>query len=171
MTPNNQLQNQLQELNPPVPPQAAVLADTLAADPVPLHVRQQRVRNGSNRKRDLAAVLMAEEIEAQARKRAEEVALRAAGINPDPCRDLRFWVQARRLLRRSLQQSTYRLWIKPLRPAGSLGDCLYLSAPDDLRAWIERRYSALIVEALRESSPFTRVTFAAPEFASAGGEG
>lgn len=156
------------EETPLFPPQAAALADTLALDPVPLHVRQQRVANGSKRKRDLAALQMAEELAALERRCEEEAALRAAGISPDPCRDLRTWVQARRRLRRALRStpSTYRLWIKPLRPAGSAEDCLYLTAPETIRAWTERRYSSLICEALRDCSPFTRISFAA-----GGGEG
>ena len=143
-----------------------MLADTLSLDPVPLHVRQQRVRNGSKRKRDLAAVAMAEEVEALEKRLAKEAALRAAGIAPDPCRDLRIWVRARRRLRRSLDFSTYYLWIKPLRPAGSVDDCLYLAAPDDIRAWTERRYSSLIVKAL-EGTGFASVSFAS----LVGGEG
>jgi DnaA N-terminal domain len=155
--------------NPPVPPQAAVLADTLSLDPVPLHVRQQRVRNGSKRKRDLEAVRMAEELELLQRLQAEQDALRASGVEPDPCRELRAWVRARRRLRRSLTPSTYALWIKPLRPAGSLDDLLFLTAPDGIRTWTERRYSSLIAEAL-EGTDFARVTFAeAPVVA--GGEG
>lgn len=168
MTANNYLQFQLQGNNPPVPPQAAVLADTLAADPVPLHVRQQRVRNGSKRKRDLAAVAMADELEALEKCLAEEAALRVAGIEVDPRRNLRCWVEARRRIRSSVPESTYRLWIKPLRPAGSVGDCLYLTAPDDIRAWAERRYSSLIAEALRDCSSFTQVSFAAPGLTAVG---
>lgn len=152
---------QLQKLTPPVPPQAAVLADTLALDPVPLHVRQQRVANGSKRKRDLAAVQMADELEALAKRQAEEAALRAAGWEPDPCRHLRAWVRARRRLRKRLPPSTYQLWIKPLRPTGSLGECLFLTAPDGIRAWTERRYSSLIAEAV-EGFGFTEVSFALP---------
>jgi DnaA N-terminal domain len=155
--------------NPPVPPQAVVLADTLSLDPIPLHVRQQRVRNGSKRKRDLAAVHMADELALLERMQTEQAALRAAGVEPDPCRELRAWVRARRRLRRSLAFSTYALWIKPLRPAGSLDDLLFLAAPEGIRAWTERRYSALIAEAL-EGTGFSQVTFAeAPVVA--GGEG
>lgn len=150
--------------NPPVPPQAVALM----ADPVPLEVRRLRVRNGSKRKRDLAAVRMADELELLERRRAEEAELRASGVEPDPCRELRAWVHARRRIRRSVPGSTYRLWIKPLRPTGSLGDTLFLSAPDDIRAWSERRYSSLIAETL-EGTPFSRVSFAAAPIA--GGEG
>lgn len=151
--------------NPPVPPQAVALM----ADPVPLEVRRLRVQKGSKRKRDLAAVQMADELELLERKHAEEAELRARGVEPDRCRELRAWVRARQHLRRALASSpsAYALWIKPLRPAGSLGDLLFLTAPDGIRAWTERRYSALIREALK-GTDFTEITFAAAPVVSGG---
>ena len=167
--PRSSLDKSREEKNYPpfAPPPQAV---ALQMDPVPLDVRRLRAEHGSRRQRDLAAVAMAEEIEVLERRLTEEAALRAAGSSPDPCRDLRLWIRARRRLRHSLPPATYRLWIKPLRPAGSVGDCLYLTAPDDIRAWTERRYSSLIAEAL-SGSPFTHVSFAEPGIAAVGGEG
>lgn len=157
---NNHLQFQLQEKNPPVPPQAVALM----ADPVPLEVRRLRVQNGSKRKRDLAAVQMADELEAMEKRREQETALRAAGVAPDPGRAVRAWVTARQRIRHSVTRSTYELWIRPVRPTGELGETLFLSAPEGIRAWTERRYFTLIREAL-EGTGFTDVTFAS------GGEG
>ncbi|HET8813843.1 MAG TPA: chromosomal replication initiator protein DnaA [Solirubrobacterales bacterium] len=73
------------------------------------------------------------------------------------------WRTTRERLRASVPSSTYSLWLEPLEPAGSEGDTLYLSAPEGIRAWTERRYSSLICEALRESdSTLSRVSFAVP---------
>ena len=55
-------------------------------------------------------------------------------------------VQAR--LRAAVPESTYKLWLEPLRPVGVQGATLLLTAPDGVRSWVERRYSVLIREAL-----------------------
>jgi chromosomal replication initiator protein len=73
------------------------------------------------------------------------------------------WRQVRKRLQSSVPESTYRLWLEPLEAAGAEGDTLFLSAPEGIRAWSERRYSSLIAEALGEcGAPFSRVSFAAP---------
>jgi chromosomal replication initiator protein len=59
-------------------------------------------------------------------------------------------------------ESTYRLWLEPLRAVGADDDAIYLTAPEGIRAWAERRYSALIAEALADSgTPLRRVVFTA----------
>lgn len=58
------------------------------------------------------------------------------------------WRQVRERLRASLPPSTFQLWIEPLEVSGSRAGVLYLSAPDNVRAWSERRYAGLIREAL-----------------------
>ena len=35
-----------------------------------------------------------------------------------------------------------RLWLEPLRAVGADTETLYLAAPEGIRAWAERRYSA-----------------------------
>lgn len=152
MTVDNHLQFQLQELNPPVPPQADVLAQTLALDPVPLAVREQRVANGSKRKRDIAAVQMAEELEALERLAEASTAVGDA------------WTLAADRLRDALPSSTFALWLEPLAPLAADGDVLILAVPSSAKRWVERRYSHLICEAL-EGSGFSSVRFVA------GGEG
>ncbi|HVY96526.1 MAG TPA: chromosomal replication initiator protein DnaA [Solirubrobacterales bacterium] len=67
-------------------------------------------------------------------------------------------------LRGAVPESTFRLWLEPLKPAGAVGDTLYLSAPDKVRAWVERRYAGLIGEALeRVGGPLSQVAFAGGE--------
>jgi hypothetical protein len=65
-------------------------------------------------------------------------------------------------LRASVPESTYRLWIEPLQPVGARGDTVVLAAPEEIRAWAERRYASLIGEALADCGrEWTRVSFAA----------
>jgi chromosomal replication initiator protein len=74
------------------------------------------------------------------------------------------WETARHRLRSSVPESTYRLWLEPLRLVGARGDTLYLSAPDGISAWVQRRYAPLIAEALSAAgSEFANVAFASPD--------
>ncbi len=71
------------------------------------------------------------------------------------------WRATQDRLRASVPESTFRLWLEPLTAAGADGDTLYLTAPEGIRAWAERRYASLISEALADSgSPLRRVSFA-----------
>ena len=58
------------------------------------------------------------------------------------------WEDVRTRLRSSVPESTYKLWLAPLRPAGLGGDVLQVSAPEGIRAWVERRYGGLILAAV-----------------------
>ncbi len=70
------------------------------------------------------------------------------------------WRATQDRLRTSVPESTFRLWLEPLQAIGSDADTLYLTAPEGIRAWAERRYSALIGEALADSgTPLRRVAF------------
>jgi chromosomal replication initiator protein len=72
------------------------------------------------------------------------------------------WKATKERLRGSVPEPTYRLWLEPLEPVGCAGDTLYLTAPEGIRAWAERRYTALIAEALTEVAPQLRqVSFSA----------
>jgi chromosomal replication initiator protein len=71
------------------------------------------------------------------------------------------WQAIQERLKASVPESTYRLWLEPLEPAGAEGDTLFLTAPEGIRAWTERRYSSLIAEALAElDSPLREASFA-----------
>lgn len=77
------------------------------------------------------------------------------------------WRDALERLRASLPASTFQLWLEPLEPVGAQGGVLYLTAPDGIRAWTERRYSGLIREALASGgSGLSAVAFSAPEAGS-----
>jgi chromosomal replication initiator protein len=82
------------------------------------------------------------------------------------------WQAVQGRLRDSVPESTYRLWLEPLEAAGVDGETLFLTAPEGIRAWAERRYSDLIAEALAAiDSPLCRVSFAAPSAVAAGAGG
>jgi chromosomal replication initiator protein len=69
-------------------------------------------------------------------------------------------VQARLLA--SVPPSTFQLWLEPLRVVGAKAGTLYLSAPEGIRAWTERRYAGLIREALAGTgSPLNEVSLMA----------
>jgi chromosomal replication initiator protein len=73
------------------------------------------------------------------------------------------WRATQERLRASVPESTYKLWLEPLEPVGVDSDTLYLKAPEGIRAWAERRYSALIAAAVAETgTKLQRVSFAAP---------
>jgi chromosomal replication initiator protein len=58
------------------------------------------------------------------------------------------WQDVRARLRASVPPSTFQLWLEPLTVVGAQAGVLYLSAPEGIRAWTERRYSGLLREAL-----------------------
>jgi chromosomal replication initiator protein len=66
------------------------------------------------------------------------------------------WQATQERLRASVPESTYRLWLEPLRALGADSETLYLTAPEGIRAWAERRYSALIAEVLTDSGSSLR---------------
>jgi len=71
------------------------------------------------------------------------------------------WRATRERLRRSLPDSTYRIWLEPLEAVAASGQTLFLTAPEGIRTWTERRYSRLIVEALKAAgAPYEEVSFA-----------
>ncbi len=58
-----------------------------------------------------------------------------------------------------MPDSTFRLWLEPLRVAAARGSILYLSAPRQVRAWVERRYAELLTEAVTDQGTFNEVRF------------
>ena len=73
------------------------------------------------------------------------------------------WRGTQKRLAESVPESTYRLWLEPLEPVGADSETIYLKAPEGIRAWAERRYTALIAAALSEmGTDLQRVSFATP---------
>jgi chromosomal replication initiator protein len=70
------------------------------------------------------------------------------------------WGDVQRRLRRAVPDSTFKIWLEPLRPVGAQGRTLYLSAPEGIRTWVERRYAPLLGEALAgTTSELTEIAF------------
>ena len=89
-----------------------------------------------------------------------------AGLAPDdsPQHELAaLWRVTQERLKACVPESTYRLWLEPLEAVGVEGPVLFVTGPESVSAWSEKRYSSLIEEALRDSSPeLERVSFAVP---------
>jgi chromosomal replication initiator protein len=82
------------------------------------------------------------------------------------------WQATRERLKSSVPESTYLLWLEPLQAVGVEDDALFLTGPESVRAWSERRYSSLIAEALRDAGTgLERVSFAEPRETGACGTG
>jgi len=63
------------------------------------------------------------------------------------------WKRVRDELESSVPASTFRLWIEPLRTVSARGSTLYLTGPETVRTWVERRYMHRLLEALRHHAP------------------
>ena len=52
------------------------------------------------------------------------------------------------------------MWLAPLKPVSRRADTLFLTAPDSVRIWVERRYGGLILQTLRcADSTLSRISF------------
>jgi chromosomal replication initiator protein len=72
-------------------------------------------------------------------------------------------------LEASLPGSTFQLWFDPLRAVSAQGSTLFLSAPAAVRAWVERRYAARLLEILARHAPeLTEISFVEPGAPQAG---
>ncbi len=78
------------------------------------------------------------------------------------------WRSIREDLRASLPDSTFRLWLEPLRIAAARGSTLYLTGPPKVRSWAERRYAELLRRTVAAHAPYSELRFVE---GSAGREG
>jgi chromosomal replication initiator protein len=60
------------------------------------------------------------------------------------------WDEVRERLRAAVPDSTFTIWLDPLEAIAAEGTTLYLTAPDGIRTWVERRYSPLLRQTLAE---------------------
>jgi len=78
------------------------------------------------------------------------------------------WQRIDSEMRRAVTDSTYAIWLAPLRPVQLSGDRLVVSAPDELRTWITDRYGPLLERIARHVlAPTASVEIAAPGAAHA----
>jgi chromosomal replication initiator protein len=83
----------------------------------------------------------------------------SAGQNLAP-----LWEDIQQRLRAAVPESTFKIWLEPLRPVGVQGSTLYLTGPEGIRTWVERRYAPLLREALGGSgSGLSEIAFAGDE--------
>ncbi|MBB4661047.1 chromosomal replication initiator protein DnaA [Conexibacter arvalis] len=54
------------------------------------------------------------------------------------------WSQIQAELRRSVTDSTYHLWLAPLRARALHGQALLIGAPDEIRTWVADRFSRVL---------------------------
>jgi chromosomal replication initiator protein len=59
------------------------------------------------------------------------------------------WDSMRDALRAEVTDFLFHVWIEPLRPAGRVGDTIFLAAPDHVRGWVRERYGDLLRSAAR----------------------
>jgi chromosomal replication initiator protein len=79
------------------------------------------------------------------------------------------WRDVQRRLRAAVPESTFKLWLEPLRPLGAQVPTLFIAAPDGIRPWVERRYASLIRDALDAAQTELRdVSFSAAPQSSPG---
>lgn len=128
--------------------------------------RRERVRNGSRRRRDLAAVggrsreRWERDAEASAIRSAEEARKRTERERSllaelrETAEANSAWKAARADLASHLPESTFGLWLAPLECRGEAKGALYVVAPEDIFAWAERRYGRLIGDAVRAVSEY-----------------
>ena len=82
------------------------------------------------------------------------------------------WRRVRDELKASLPESTYSLWLEPLRVVAVQGGTLLLSAPASVRTWVERRYAGELEAALRRhGDAITSVAFVGQANERAGDHG
>jgi len=73
------------------------------------------------------------------------------------------WGSVRAELRDSLPAAAAEHWLEPLRAVAVRGSSLYLSGPDRVRGWFERRYGEMANAALRsQGSGLSEIVFADP---------
>ena len=66
-------------------------------------------------------------------------------------------------------ESTFRLWLEPVRAVSAQGSTLFLTAPPAIRTWVERRYGGELEAALRrQESGLSEIDFVDGEGAAEG---
>lgn len=73
------------------------------------------------------------------------------------------WSRIRSELRDAVTESTYHVWLEPLRPVELDGDTLVVEAPAEIRGWVADRFSRVLQTcAAAVLGPQTTVSVAAP---------
>jgi len=82
------------------------------------------------------------------------------------------WSQIQAELRRAVTDSTYHLWLAPLRARAIEGDALLVGAPEEIRTWVADRFARVLqtcsAAVLGEATTVTIVPLEAPLSATPG---
>jgi chromosomal replication initiator protein len=82
------------------------------------------------------------------------------------------WSQIQAELRRAVTDSTYHLWLAPLRARAIDGDVLLVGAPEEIRTWVADRFARVLqtcsAAVLGEATTVTVVPLEAPPSAAPG---
>jgi chromosomal replication initiator protein len=82
------------------------------------------------------------------------------------------WEGVREELRRGMSPAMFENWLDPLRAVGTKGTRLYISGPERVRDWFERRYGAAATSVLRRHAPhLEEIVFTSGSAEAAAGEG
>jgi len=132
--------------------------------------RVERVRSGSRRKRDLAAVGVPLRDERSRRDAERSQAARAvaeakrldreAKLRPQievPGRVDDYWADVAARLAAVVPESTYRLWLEPLIAIGEIDGALCVEASGSDFEWVELHYASLIGETVRSCTDYRGV--------------
>ena len=73
------------------------------------------------------------------------------------------WARIAAELRHAVTDSTFAIWLDPLRPVALDGTAVTVTAPDELRTWVTERYGPVLQRAARSAlGPDARVEVIAP---------
>ena len=82
------------------------------------------------------------------------------GPNPQLARD---WALIQSHLRQAVPDSTFEIWLAPLRPRAVVGETLVVVAPDEIRSWVADRFARVLQTcAAAVLGPRTTVDVVAP---------
>src|SRR3954451_2589427 len=62
------------------------------------------------------------------------------------------WDRMREEMRAEVTDFIFHVWLEPLKPAGRVGDNLFISAPGHVRGWVRDRYGELLRSAAARAS-------------------
>jgi chromosomal replication initiator protein len=62
------------------------------------------------------------------------------------------WERVREEMRSEVTDFIFHVWLEPLKPAGRVGDKLFITAPGHVRGWVRERYGELIRRAARQAN-------------------
>ncbi len=82
-------------------------------------------------------------------------------MTPQLARD---WALIQTQLRQAVPDSTFEIWLAPLRPRALVGETLVLCAPDEIRSWVADRFARVLQTcAAAVLGPETTVDVVAPD--------